>query len=196
MEAQSLPAVPGTRQRIIAAASDLFYRDGISATGVDAVVARAHLSKPTLYRHFPSKELLVEAYLIERDRLNREALESVLARHDDPTDRLLAVFDWLGEWHNEPEFHGCAFARAAAELDSEAAGAFAVIRARKTWLRSRLLALCKEAQIPVPVQFSDALMLLVEGATTTAFVEGDKQSALKAKRVARALITLFRSPSQ
>jgi AcrR family transcriptional regulator len=184
--------VDHTRQRIVLAASELFYRQGIAATGVDAVVAHAGLSKPTLYRYFPSKDHLVEAYLVHRDQENRAALESVLSRHPDGSiERLLAVFDWLHEWHNSSTFRGCAFVRAASEIDRLDHPATEIIRSRKTWLRSRLRALAREAGIAVPVQFGDALMLLVEGATTTAFVEGDLRAARKAQRVAQALITLF-----
>jgi AcrR family transcriptional regulator len=184
--------VDHTRQRIVLAASELFYRQGIAATGVDAVVAHAGLSKPTLYRYFPSKDHLVEAYLVHRDQENRAALESVFSRHPDGSiERLLAVFDWLHEWHNSSTFRGCAFVRAASEFDRSDHPATEIIHSRKTWLRSKLRALAREAGIAVPVQFGDALMLLVEGATTTAFVEGDLQAARKAQRVAQALITLF-----
>jgi AcrR family transcriptional regulator len=180
-----------TRQRIVEAADDLFYRQGISATSVDAVVEHAGLSKPTLYRYFPSKESLVVAYLGVRDVRNRSALESTVAEHQEPVDRLLAVFDWLDRWHHEPSFRGCAFARTASEYDPHTPLISNAIRTRKQWLRGRLHQLAVEASIPVPVQFGDAMMLLVEGATTTAFVEGDLQAARKAKRVARALIAMF-----
>lgn len=181
-----------TRQRIVEAADDLFYQQGIAATSVDAVVAHAALSKPTLYRYFPSKESLVAAYLGERDLSNRVALEAVLGEQTgQPVDRLLAVFDWLDQWHHESSFRGCAFARTASEFDRGSSLVAGAIRTRKRWLRARLHQLAVEAGIPVPVQFGDALMLLVEGATTTAFVEGDLQAARKAKRVARALVTMF-----
>lgn len=195
MTTQRVP-VDRTRQRIVQAASELFYEHGIAATGVDAVVAHAGLSKPTLYRYFASKEHLVEAYLTQRDLENRAALEEVLARHSAGSiERLLAVFDWLHEWHNASTFRGCAFARAASEIDRPNHPATEIIHSRKTWLRSRLRTLAREAGIAVPVQFGDALMLLAEGATTTAFVEGDHQAARKAQRVAQALITLFPAAS-
>jgi AcrR family transcriptional regulator len=180
-----------TRQRIVDAAADLFYRQGIATTSVDAVVEHAGLSKPTLYRYFDSKERLVEAYLGERARTSRESFETALARSAEPADRLLTVFDWLDEWFHEPSFRGCPFARTAAELERPGAPVVDAIHARKRWVRERLHALAVDAGIPVPVQFSDALMLLVEGATTTAFVEGDLQAARKAKRVARALVGMF-----
>lgn len=180
-----------TRNRLVLAADDLFYGQGIAATSVDAVVAHAGLSKPTLYRYFPSKDLLVEAYLSRRDQQHRAALEAVLARHPaGSTARLLAVFDWLEEWHASGVFRGCAFARAAAEIDRPGHPATHVILGRKVWLRSRLRGLAREAGLAAPVQLGDALMLLVEGATTTAFVEEDTGAARKARRVARALLSL------
>ncbi len=189
-------ATERTRQRIVEAADDLFYRQGITATSVDAVVELAGLSKPTLYRYFPSKEDLVEAYLSARDKKSRETLEATLAQHADPVERLLSVFDWLDAWYLEPSFRGCPFARTASELEQHSLPIASSIRERKRWLRDKLHELAVSAAIPVPVQFSDALMLLVEGATTTAFVEGDFQAARKAKRVARALVSMFDSSAQ
>ena len=105
----------GTRNRIVEAANDLFYGHGIAVTSVDDVVAHAGVSKPTLYRYFPSKGHLIAAYLVLRDQINRDALEAAVARHEAGTlDRLLAVFDWLDAWHRSPTYRGCAFARASA----------------------------------------------------------------------------------
>jgi AcrR family transcriptional regulator len=192
-----VPRSDQTRQRFIDAADELFYQRGIGATSIDAIVEFAGLTKPTLYRYFPSKERLVGAYLTARDVRNRQALESILDRYvGKPIDRLLAVFDWLDQWYHEPDFRGCAFARASAESLPDNAAVAGVIQVRKRWLRTKLQELAVEAGIPVPVQFSDAMMLLVEGATTTAFVEGDLQAARKAKRVARALVTLFDGSSE
>lgn len=179
----------GTRQRIVEAANDLFYAHGIAVTSVDDVVARAGVSKPTLYRYFPSKGHLIAAYLVLRDQINRDALEAAVSRHHPGTrDRLLAVFDWLDEWHQSPTYRGCAFARAAAEFDRDGHPADEIIRERKLWLRERLRDLAAEAGVSDVAATAGAFMLLVEGANTTAFVEGDLQAAGKARGAARALL--------
>ena len=106
----------GAREKILAAATRLFYAHGINNVGVDRVVVEAKVTKTSLYRHFPSKELLVLAFL---ERINAEWSEwmkvRVMGSSADPTARLLAVFDALGEWFKTPTFRGCPFINTSAE---------------------------------------------------------------------------------
>ena len=99
------------RDRVVAAAYELFSRHGIRAVGVDAVVARSGVAKMTLYRHFASKDELVLEFLREREaRWTVEWLQGeVEARTDDPAQRLLAVFDVFDGWFRRDDFEGCAF---------------------------------------------------------------------------------------
>src|SRR5580698_9327965 len=103
------------RARLLAAASELFYAEGVQSVGIDRVIEHAGVAKATLYSAFGSKEELIRAYLlgrhVEREaRMNRE-----LARFDNPRERLLGVFDVLGDSIAGPTFHGCAFINASAE---------------------------------------------------------------------------------
>jgi AcrR family transcriptional regulator len=102
------------RERILDAASAAFYRRGIRAVGVDSVIADADVAKATLYRHFPSKDALVQAFLERRDERWRAWFADAVERlAPDPADRPLAAFDALGEWFGSEDFRGCAFINAA-----------------------------------------------------------------------------------
>ena len=105
------------RERLLAAAGELFYEQGIAATGVDAVLARAGVSPSTLYAHFPGKDALVAAYLERRHRVWVQTWDELLDGRTDPAERLLSVFDALALYRTrEGSRRGCAFLAAATEL--------------------------------------------------------------------------------
>ena len=104
------------RERILETAERLFYRDGYRAVGVDTIVAESGVAKMTLYRHFPSKDDLIAAYL---ERTNEQLLawmEGLIAPHRDPRAALEAVFDGVAKLASSPECLGCAFVAAAGEF--------------------------------------------------------------------------------
>ena len=98
------------------AASELFYREGIGAVGVDTISERAGVSKRTLYNRFGGKDELVAEYLRRRDERWRAYLRGVTEGVEDPGEKLLAVFGAYGEWLAGRDFRGCPFANAAAEI--------------------------------------------------------------------------------
>ena len=113
------------RDRILLTAHDLFYREGIRATGVDRLIRDAGVTKVTFYRHFPSKDDLILAFLAFRHERWIAWFSDALARHQDrqsPSERsggpLEPVIDALEEWFREPDFRGCAFINAVAEVGS------------------------------------------------------------------------------
>lgn len=157
------------RQRILAAARDLFYRRGIHAVGVDAIAEAAGTNKMTLYRHFESKDLLVAECLRELTREFDAAWDECASAHPgDPKGQLL---DWLQRVShfkvNEAD-RGCAFANAAVELPDKDHPARQIIREYKTTARERLVRLCREAQLSDPERLADEFFLLCEGARVTA----------------------------
>src|SRR5690242_13103389 len=109
----------GARDRILDTAYDLFSRHGIRAVGVDRIIAESGVAKMSLYRHFPSKDDLVIAFLDTRHERWAEAwLATELERRTDtPTGRLLAMFDLLGEWFAREDFEGCSFVKVMLEFD-------------------------------------------------------------------------------
>ena len=178
-----------THARLLDAAAELFYSDGITATGVDKVVARSGVSKPTLYAHFGSKDELVAAVLERRHAERVATLDAwVRARSDSPRGRLLAVFDWLGKWHRSEGQRGCAFVNAAAEVANPANPAREVARRQKRWMREYLAGLAAEAGLPEPARLGADLMLLVDGANARVLVDGDLDAAGAARRLAELLI--------
>ena len=108
------------RDKILLTAHDLFYSTGFRATGVDTLIKEAKVTKVTFYRHFPSKSLLILAYLHYRHEIWINWFEATLRRHlvegQTPADALSAT---LYEWFISPDFHGCAFINASAEAKSE-----------------------------------------------------------------------------
>src|ERR671920_2563419 len=145
-----------TQQRLLAAARELFYGDGVCATGVSAVAERAGVTKMTLYAHFPSKDDLVTAYLEDSDRRWREFLEERLSGCEDSRDRLLAVCDAYRDYFTAREMRGCAFVNCAAEFPDPGHPARRVIRRHKAGVRERLWDLAAEAGAREPVELVEA----------------------------------------
>ena len=162
-----------TRRRLLGAAHELFYGNGICATGVSAVAERAGATKMTLYAHFASKEDLVVAYLEDSDRLWREFLEERLSDCEEPHDMLLAVCDAYREYFTTREMRGCAFVNCAAEFPDLEHPARRVIQRNKAGVRERLRGLAAEAGAEDPVTLAERLFVVLEGAYVTGALEGN-----------------------
>jgi len=106
---------PSARERLLAASDELFYRDGVHSTGIDAVIERAGVAKGSLYYIFGGKDELVAAYLRGRHDAWRQRVEARLAGIDDPDDKILVIFDAVADYVSLPEFRGCPFDNADAE---------------------------------------------------------------------------------
>ena len=180
------------RVLLLDAAEALFYRRGVQAVGVDDIRAAAGVSLKRLYQLFPSKNDLVVAFLERRDACWRGRLaEYVTARAGDGDGgashgRLLAVFDWLGEWFAEPDFRGCAWINSYGELGGVSSEIADLARAHKTAFRSYLANLVAGAGLRPGL--TDELLLLAEGAMVTAGIFGTAEPAVHARRAAEALI--------
>jgi len=177
-----------TRQRILDAAGQLFYRDGVRPVAMDAVAEAADVTKRTLYYHFDSKNDLVIAYLGHMgERLRASMGKAAARRAGGPLERLLGVFDDLGVRLADARFRGCPFLNTAAELSgSERVRAAAVTYKEdmRRWLEGQLAEL--GARDPGPL--SEQLMILTDGAIGTWLVRRDPQAAARAREAARVLI--------
>jgi AcrR family transcriptional regulator len=152
------------RERIIAAARDLFYRQGIRAVGVEAVAEAAGTNKMTLYRHFPSKDELVAECLRDFAK-EAEARWEVLEReYPEPRARLGVWLERVAEHVSARAERGCAIANAAVELPDKDHPARQVIEKFKKAQRQRLVQLCSDAGLTQPELLADELFLLLEGA--------------------------------
>ncbi|MBZ4323292.1 TetR/AcrR family transcriptional regulator [Streptomyces huiliensis] len=172
--------------RVLDAAEELFYGRGLQAVGMDAIRAASGVSLKRLYQIFPSKDVLVEAYLSRRDERWRASLERFADARPAGPERVLAVFDWLHAWFREPDFRGCAFANSYGELGATHPGVAAAARNHKAAFRRYLAGLAAGAGGSEAL--ADQLLLLAEGAIGTAAVSGSAEPALHARAAARALM--------
>jgi AcrR family transcriptional regulator len=177
------------RERILAAASDLFYRQGIRAVGVEAIAEAAGTNKMTLYRHFDSKDELVAEYLRSLASC-AEASWGKLAQQypSDPKKQLVGWLKSIGEHINNPKERGCALANAAVELPEKHHPARCVIEQHKQGERNRLVKLCKQAGASKPEMLADELFLLIEGARVCAQSMGQEGPAARLGRMGEAII--------
>ena len=111
---------PSPRERLLAASDELFYRDGVHSTGIDAIIEKAGVAKGSLYYIFGGKDELVAAYLRKRHDAWRERVEAAQARTDDPDEKILAIFDAIADYVSLPGYRGCPFTNAAAEAPAGA----------------------------------------------------------------------------
>src|ERR1700736_366989 len=100
---------PSARERLLAAANELFYAEGVHTVGIDRIIEHAGVAKASLYNIFGSKEGLVGAYLASHHDGTTGRLMAAVGQHRSPRERLLAVFDAQGQIIAQPEFRGCAF---------------------------------------------------------------------------------------
>lgn len=181
--------MPQSREKLLQTAAALFYASGVTATGVDAVVRAAGVTKPTLYTQFGSKDGLVAAVLERRHSSRRTELEAELAAVE-PDRRPLAVFDWLARWYATDGDRGCAFLNAAAELPDPGSAGRAVVRAEKSWLLGLLVQAAADAGRADAELVGSQLLLLVDGVAGRAVVGGAEagRAAVADARAAAAVL--------
>ena len=174
------PTASPARTRILATAHDLFYRDGIRATGVDRVIAEAGVTKSTFYRHFPSKDDLVRAFLDHRHDRWMGWFIDALGRHGAaavrPGAAMAALAAALDEWFAAPAFRGCAFINAVAELGGTLPSAVAIAQRHKAEMAEVIGALLPPSggvrQAAARAARVQALAVAVDGAIVQAQVHG------------------------
>jgi AcrR family transcriptional regulator len=177
------------RERILAAAGELFYRQGIRAVGVDAIAEAAGTNKMTLYRHFESKDALVAEYL-RRAAGEAEAGCDLFAQRF-PGDARAQLRAWLIEAAAHvasADERGCPLANAAVELPDKKHPARCVIEEFKLGQRKRLAALCRDAGLIDPDLLADELYLLLEGARVSAQSIDAKEIGARFRKMSELLI--------
>src|ERR1700687_1666420 len=152
-----------TRDRLLAAADELFYAEGVHVVGIDRLVDRAGVAKASLYSIFGSKDELVRAYLERHFRGRQERIASILAAYDTPRERLLGVFIEVEELLAGSQFRGCKFISAAAEARPGDASEV-VAEDYRAWLRSLFTDLADAAGASDARQLGRQLALLYDGA--------------------------------
>jgi AcrR family transcriptional regulator len=183
---------PDARERILATSYELFSRRGIRAVGVEEVIERARVAKATLYRHFPSKDKLVLAFLERREqRWTREFVEAGARRGGStPEEQLLAIFDVFDEWFRRDDFEACSFINVLLEMGAPHPAGEACVRHLEN-IRAVVRGLAEEAGIRETDSFARSWHILMKGAIVSA-AEGDAGAAQRAKGMARCLIDEYR----
>ncbi|GAA0578999.1 TetR/AcrR family transcriptional regulator [Actinomadura livida] len=172
------------RGALLDVAEHLFYSRGVQAVGMDELRTVSGLPLKRIYRLFPTKESLVVAMLERRDRRWRESLAAHVAKVPDARERVLAMFDWLGEWFAEPGFRGCAWANVHGELGPSSPAIAAAVRAHKRAFHDQVVELVTAVAPPA----AEPIHLLAEGAILVAGIHGDPTAAATARTGARALL--------
>jgi AcrR family transcriptional regulator len=188
---QSVPRAEPS-ERILEAAYELFSRRGIRDVGVDEIIERAGVAKATLYRHFPSKDDLVIAFLERREQ--HWTLDFVEAetrrRGDTPEGQLLAIFDTFDEWFRRKDFEACAFINTLLEMRAGHPAGKACIHHLEN-IRLFVRRLAEEAGLRDADSFSRSYQILMKGSIVSA-AEGEADAAQLAKPLARSLIEQYR----
>lgn len=186
MDISALPA----RERILLTAHDLFYADGIRATGIDRVIAASGVTKVTFYRHFPSKDDLVRAFLDHRHGLWMAWFVDALGRRGaqrriEGGQALMVLADVMAEWFADPAFRGCAFINSVVEIGASVAGATGIAREHKREMVEVIAGLLPD--VPQRMALAQAAALGVDGAIVKAQM-GDAALAREAVDDLRRLL--------
>jgi AcrR family transcriptional regulator len=182
----SAPRV-SARERLLAAADELFYENGINTVGIDRVIERAGVAKASLYDCFGSKDELVRSYLQARNEARRARINERLSQYDSPEDKILGIFDLLGELASQPGFRGCAFVRAGADASSSDR-VKSVCEESRAFILGKFTDLAREAGAGEPELLGKQLVLLYDGASIAAHLDGNRNAASTARELAAQML--------
>jgi len=196
VELFGLPDPPKTgRERLVAAAVELFYRQGFAAVGIDRVIATAGVTKTTFYKHFESKDELMVAAVERRDEWESQAWSRAVRKlaGDDPTGQLLAMLDVMDVWFNDPDFRGCLFTNTAVEFPNPHDPVHQAAAAHKRRVRDhrRDLARAAGADAAAAETFADCYTALVEGALVLRLTQNRNDAARAVRPAVELLIRTF-----
>ena len=171
------------RERLLEAADELFYAEGVHVVGVDRIAERAQVTKATLYNAFGSKDDLVRAYLERHMQRRQDRVGRILASNGTPRERILGMFAEIEQLLGGSTFHGCRFILATAESRPGDASEQVTERYR-SWLRSVFTDLAEGAGANDAKELGRRLLLLYDGAVVAARLDRDRRGAASATRSA------------
>jgi AcrR family transcriptional regulator len=175
------------RQRLLAAANELFYEEGVHTVGIERIIERAGVAKASLYNTFGSKDALVRAYLLARYEAGRASILTRLESLPTARAKILDVFDEMRERAAKPGFKGCAFVRASAET-REGSCVKSVCEESRAWLLDLLTGLARESGAADPAVLGRQLMVLYDGAAVSGQMDGNANAARMARAVAEQIV--------
>jgi AcrR family transcriptional regulator len=172
------------RERILDTARRLFYRDGLRATGIDRIIAESGVAKMSLYRHFPSKSDLIEAFLDWRHEYWMTWFSGAVEARWTRTPKLAVLADALGDWFKQDDFRGCAFINAVAETGATEAP-YAILQAQlhKDALEAYIAELAGRLGLRAPAQVAQEAMLCIEGMIVRAQLRPDPHIVAAGRRL-------------
>ena len=184
---------PSARNRILTAASDLFYKEGVNKVGIDRIIAESGVAKMSLYNNFKSKDDLIAAYLEQFDQSWTPAFQKKVEElADEPTDQLLAIFDVLHGWFQKPDFRGCAFVNTSVELANPDHPAAQIAAKHKQMTMAYIESLAEAAGLQNAESLAFQIAILIEGAIALALMGQKEQAAVHAKAAAVVLVAAHR----
>ena len=174
-----------TRERIIDAASRLFYKQGYNSTGINQVIKEADVAKASLYQHFPSKDDLLIQYLNDTAIEMNKAMKSEIAKHETPREKVLSLFDFLTVFSKQTDCGGCNFLNIASEIDSGNTAVKDIIKNQKVQTRKMFADILK----PIGKEdLAEEIYLQFDAALITTKVYGEVWPIETAKRVVEKLL--------
>jgi AcrR family transcriptional regulator len=173
------------RERVLETATRLFYAEGVHAVGIDRIIAEAGVAKATFYHHFPAKDELVRAYLLQQSQLQRATADSL--DKATPREMLLAIFDNVGELGRDPGYRGCPFVNAAAEYPDPSHPVRQAISEHRRWFRTLLRDLLVADANPDPERTADLLVALKDGLLVAADLDDPARQGVVREAVSRLL---------
>ena len=183
-------AVPraSARERLLAAADELFYENSINTVGIDRIIEHAGVAKASLYDCFGSKDELIHSYLEARNAARQARIDERISRYDTPQKKILSIFELLGELSSQPGYRGCAFMRARSD-DSVSEKVKAASDQSRTFMLDRFMSLAREASAANPGQLAQQLLLLYDGASVAGHLDRNRNAASLARELAAQLLS-------
>ena len=186
---ESGPATLSTRERIVEAATELFYAQGVRAVSADKIIGRAGITKVTFYRHFRTKDDLVVAYLERQAERERTDVAATLARADGDADEAIRLFaESVGAVSCMPGFRGCPFINAAAEYADQDHPVRRTVAAHRRWFKAVLEEMITPLGLIEPTSTADQLVLLRDGAMVSGYLGDPETVSRSLRRAAQAVI--------
>jgi AcrR family transcriptional regulator len=176
------------RERIVAAATELFYAQGLRAVSAEKVIARAGITKVTFYRHFPTKDDLIVAYLERRAKWERDAIAQAREAASDVPEVFRIAAGAIGAESCRPGFRGCPFINAAAEYADPEHPVRRAVDTHRRWFRQTIQDLLDEIGVPDSARVADQLVMLRDGAMVSGYLSDPGAVADALLNAGRAII--------
>lgn len=183
------------RARLLNTASELFYAEGLHSVGIDRIIATAGVTRATLYRHFPSKDDLVVAYLTQADEAIRTRVHAARTQGASPDDIVRTVGRSIADDIQRPRFGGCAFLKAAAEYPDPTHPVHQAVLRHRQWFLAAITELFSETGKPDPEPAARHFVMLRDGAMAAGYLTDPKPICETFLRGTEGLLT-YRSRQQ